>query len=173
MRIGEWIKENPGGNWSDGWSREDGTQIKCPHCGCGTVSPVSLNEVRQSIDSHKSDHEDYGEADEWPEHEHAILATALGPKFAGSLHDHINDIDLNNNDDLYNYHRQHGLFVCGNQDCMEDGYEFFSPEASRYIQPPSERTWDESEKEDHEYNNPWDIMRGKVPTSEEHGKENW
>lgn len=151
MRISEWAEANRNGTWSDNWKDKDGESIACPKCGCNVVSPVGTSEFFSYVNEIKHDTQKEN-------HEKAIhyyLSDAL----AFEAEEYPNEIkDPKNINHLKEFHKKNGIFCCGNEDCFHDEESaYFSPRSKPNKITDNDRVWNEENKRNFGWNNPWDI----------------
>ena len=140
MNIPDYVQDqlkDSNSDWSTDWKTPEGDKIYCPKCGCSAVSPVPVDEAFNYINEDSDGDEDLRKH---------MLTNDLGFD--------AKDLDVN---EIENLHRKHGIFVCGNANCMEDSSPFFSIFALKKNNYPSIKTWGENEKTKFGYNNPWSI----------------
>jgi hypothetical protein len=156
--------DNPDSSWSNDWYTQDGNRIACPKCGCTTVSPVPVDEAF----SHFSDVlDDYQDKESKHQARKYLLTEAMGldPRDIYEIKNPAEHLD-----EIENLHRKHGIFFCGNEDCLDNGYGYFGIRAIKKGMPKNSYVWDNQEKRQHGYDNPWsiDIEKPNLPTIKEH-----
>ena len=170
IKIGDWVqRSNTLGDWSDSWFDSYGHHIVCPHCGCSTVTPVPLDEYAElALEDNDQETKNEGIRRMHEKHQYTNLVpdNNVHEEYSEEFPHGIDyDDNVNYTNDLEKYHRKHGVFACGNENCADHTCgPYFSPTAKPDPKPADEiKTWDSSTQRSSGYNNPWGPMATTIP----------